>query len=118
MEKHLKILGVLFIIHGIFLITFGAIGVLMFMGGALIAGQSHLVAVLITVAVVIAGISVVRGVPEIIAGWGILQRKKWSRILGIIMAALDLLHIPLGTALGIYALWVLFNPESEKLLTS
>lgn len=118
MEKHIKILGVLFIIHGIFLITVGAIVMLLFMGGALIAGQSHLVAVLITIAAVIAGISIIRGIPEIITGWGILQRKKWSRILGIIMGALNLFHIPLGTALGIYALWVLFNPEAEKLLTS
>ena len=110
MEKHLKILGVLFVIHGVFLITVGMIVMLLFAGGALIAAQSHLVAVLITIAVVIAGISVVRGVPEIIAGWGILQKKKWSRILGIIMGALDLIHIPLGTALGIYALWVLFIP--------
>jgi hypothetical protein len=45
-----------------------------------------------------------------LAGWGLLQRKPWARVLTIVLAFLALFHIPLRTALGIYTLWVLL-PE-------
>jgi len=44
---------------------------------------------------------------SIICGVGLLQRKPWGRILAIVLAILSLIKIPLGTALGIYTLWVL-----------
>jgi hypothetical protein len=49
-----------------------------------------------------------------IAGWGLLQRESWARVLVLIMAFLALLNPPFGTALGIYSLWVLLPAESEK----
>ena len=33
----------------------------------------------------------------------------------MIVAVLNLLNIPFGTAFGIYALWVLLNTETEKM---
>ncbi len=36
------------------------------------------------------------------AGWGLLQREPWARILTLIVAFLSLFNVPLGTALGIY----------------
>ncbi len=41
------------------------------------------------------------------AGWGLLERETWARPLALILGFLSLLHIPLGTALGIYTIWVL-----------
>jgi hypothetical protein len=35
------------------------------------------------------------------------MRKPWGRILAIVIAILALIHIPFGTAMGIYTLWVL-----------
>jgi len=55
------------------------------------------------------------GVPGLVVGLGLLKRRPWARILGIVMSALDLTHIPFGTALGIYGLWVLFNRDAERL---
>jgi hypothetical protein len=52
-------------------------------------------------------------VPGLIAGFGLLARKRWGRIFGIIVAILDLFNIPIGTAFGIYALWVLTEPQAE-----
>jgi len=43
----------------------------------------------------------------LIAGYGLLQRRPWGRIVAIIASILALLKIPFGTALGIYTLWVL-----------
>jgi hypothetical protein len=55
------------------------------------------------------------GVPGLVAGVGLLKLRPWARILGIVISALDLAHIPFGTALGVYGLWVLFNRETERL---
>jgi len=51
--------------------------------------------------------------PGFAAGYGLLQRRVWGRVLGIIVAVLDLINIPIGTAVGLYALWVLTHQEAE-----
>jgi len=43
--------------------------------------------------------------------------KSWARIVAIIVGCLNLLHVPFGTALGVYTLWVLLNDESRDLLS-
>ena len=42
-----------------------------------------------------------------IAGWGLMARCPWARMLAIVLGCISLIHFPLGTALGIYTLWVL-----------
>jgi len=53
-------------------------------------------------------------VAGLITGWGLLQREPWGRMLAIVMGCLNLIHIPFGTALGIYTLWVLLPAQSEQ----
>jgi hypothetical protein len=60
---------------------------------------------------------VLTSLPGLIAGIGLLKFRSWARILGIVVAILNLIHIPIGTAVGIYALWVLLNRESERLFS-
>jgi hypothetical protein len=50
----------------------------------------------------------------IVAGWGLLERAPWARTLTIVLACFSLLHMPFGTALGIYTLWVLLPAKSEE----
>lgn len=47
------------------------------------------------------------GIAAIIVGYGLSQRASWARVAAIVFACLALLKFPLGTALGIYTLWVL-----------
>ena len=58
---------------------------------------------------------VVLSLPGIIAGIGLLKLQPWARILAIVISALDLLNVPIGTALGVYGLWVLLQAETERL---
>jgi hypothetical protein len=46
-------------------------------------------------------------------GWGLLNREPWARIMALVLGFLALIHPPLGTALGVYTLWVLLPAESE-----
>ena len=55
--------------------------------------------------------------PGLIVGIGLLKLASWARIAGIVLAIIHLINIPVGTALGIYALWVLFNKDTERLFT-
>lgn len=50
-----------------------------------------------------------------IAGWGLLQRDRWARIIVLVLGFICMFtNIPFGTALGIYTLWVLLPAESEE----
>jgi hypothetical protein len=67
--------------------------------------------ILIIVAVLMAVVSIA----GIIGGAAVLKRKEWGRILLLIVSFLNLWRIPLGTLLGAYTIWVLFNDEAIKL---
>jgi membrane-bound metal-dependent hydrolase YbcI (DUF457 family) len=58
-------------------------------------------------------IVLVKSAAGFLAGWGLLQREPWARMLTIVLAFLALFNIPFGTALGIYTLWVLLPAESD-----
>jgi hypothetical protein len=47
------------------------------------------------------------------AGWGLLRREPWARVVILIVGFLALFHVPLGTALGVYTLWVLLPTQSD-----
>lgn len=124
MRDHVKILGILHIVFGAIGIAIGLIILLVFGGLAGIVGvagdtgdtdRATGMAVLSIIGVVIFLFTLLLSVPSLIAGIGLLKYRSWARILTIVLSAIDLLHIPLGTLLGIYGLWVLLSPETEAL---
>jgi len=44
---------------------------------------------------------------ELIVGWGVLTLQSWARIVGIILAIISLLSIPIGTIIGLVILYFL-----------
>ena len=51
----------------------------------------------------------------IIGGIGLFTYKSWARILVMIVSAINCLNIPIGTAKGVYSIWVLMQPETIEL---
>ncbi len=51
----------------------------------------------------------------VIGGAGLLSYRSWARILVMIVSAINCLSVPVGTAKGIYSLWVLMQPETIDL---
>jgi len=51
----------------------------------------------------------------IVGGIGIFSFKPWARILVMIVSAINCINIPIGTAKGIYSIWVLMQPETIEL---
>ena len=48
------------------------------------------------------------------AGWGLMQREAWARVLVLVLAFISLFNIPFGTAIGVYTLWVLLPGQSQQ----
>ncbi len=53
--------------------------------------------------------------PGLVTGWGLLTYRPWARVLDIALSVFDLVHVPLGTALGAYSIWVMLQPETVEL---
>ena len=51
----------------------------------------------------------------IIGGIGLFSYKPRSRILVMIVSAINCLNVPVGTAKGIYSIWVLMQPETIEM---
>jgi hypothetical protein len=127
MASHIKVLGILHIALASMGIL-GAVVVLLIFGGlAGIVGVSDhsgngavgaaAIPIISGIAGLICVLLLAVSLPGFIGGIGLLMLAPWSRILMLIVSVLDLIHVPFGTALGIYGLWVLTKPESEALLS-
>ena len=57
----------------------------------------------------------IRAIVSAIAGWGLLERTQWGRIMAIIAAVICMLKPPFGTALGIATLVILLGYRNSAL---
>jgi hypothetical protein len=63
---------------------------------------------------VIGWLILVKAAAGFFTGWGLLQREGWARTFALVIGFVALLNVPLGTALGIYTLWVLLPSQSDE----
>lgn len=115
MEKHITILGALYIAFGIIGLLLALVAFVAIVGGGAIAGDAQVLAITGTVGSVVALIILALSIPDLIAGIGLLQRKPWGRVFGLILGCLNLFNIPFGTILGIYTIWALLKDETVPL---
>jgi len=112
MKTHIQLVAALHIAMGV-LSLLVAIAVFAFLGmaGGLVGSQGeHAAAGMIgIVAVVLGGFLAVLALPGIIGGWALLAGRSWGRPLVMVLGVIELIHIPFGTALGIYTLWALLR---------
>jgi hypothetical protein len=51
----------------------------------------------------------------IVGGIGLFSYRPWARILVMIVSAINCLNIPIGTAKGVYSIWVLMQKETIEM---
>ncbi|OLE57373.1 MAG: hypothetical protein AUG13_04345 [Chloroflexi bacterium 13_1_20CM_2_59_7] len=114
MERHLRTLGILWIVVGVlFLIpSIIALAVGSIAHVAIPGSEGMARALGPLVLYLIGGSLLVVGAGGICVGWGLMQRQPWARIAALILGILALFHPPFGTALGIYTLWVLLSNDA------
>jgi hypothetical protein len=123
MDQHVKIISVLFIILGVLGILV-AIGFFVLGAGtaATILSQDQGSDAQVGAAwaggcmTFIAALVGILSIPSIIAGWGLSKRKAWARVLTMILAVLSLPSVPVGTAIGVYALVIMLNDDTKRIL--
>ena len=117
MRSHVQVVAWLHIGLGALGIMGAGIAFLAIAGGGLLSGELEAIAVTGTLGILIAGFVFLISVPGIIAGVGLLKYRPWARMLTLVVAAFELLHVPFGTALGIYTFWVLLNERTKPLFS-
>jgi hypothetical protein len=45
---------------------------------------------------------------------GLRRRRPWARLVGLLLAVLNLFFLPFGTALAAYTFWVLMSDETRR----
>jgi zinc-ribbon domain len=116
LQRHVHLLGIFWVVYSVFSLLGGA--VLMIIANTLFGRWGpmgnqvpmFLHPLLSAVAVFV----IIKSCAGILAGYGLLQRLSWARMLAIVMGFLDVLHMPLGTALGIYTIWTLLSPGADR----
>ncbi len=108
--RHLSVLGVLWIvlsvmrlIPGLAMLVLGHMRFPFMMMPIPGPVRLFLAPFLSAIGLVISGFAIA----GLIAGWGLMAHCPWARMLAIILGCVSLIHFPLGTALGIYTIWVL-----------
>lgn len=114
LEQHVPILGWIHIISGAVFLVIGLVMFLLLAGLGLFAGAGDPDApfVLFIVGLCTGGLMFVLALPIMLAGWGLLRRKTWARVLALIVAVINIFNVPIGTAIGAYTLYVLLQPEA------
>ena len=121
MDKHVTILAILTSIWGALAILVGVSMLLLAVGPvAILSGPQG--EGLEIYAGFLAGLFAVMGLFAVLWGgahvWAaslVRRRQPLGRLLGLGLAVVNLLILPFGTALGIYALWVLLTNEGRRL---
>jgi hypothetical protein len=122
METHVKVLAILYLVFAGLSVLFG-LGILLLTGAVSgivgTSGDAGFAIPFIRLGGTAAAVFCFAwAIPGFVVGFGLLGRRPWARILGIVLSALSLMHVPFGTALGVYGLWILFNRDTERLFAA
>jgi len=115
MEGHIKAVGALCIGLSVIAILVGGFIFVLLAGIGFAVRDGDASAVLSTIGFIIGAFLTIISIPGIIGGVGLLNRREWARILVIVISALHLINIPIGTIIGGYSIWVLVQPETVRL---
>jgi hypothetical protein len=109
LKLHVTILGWLYIVGNAIFLLIGAFVFMLLAGIGVASGDSQAMAILSVVGTVVGALLAVIAIPGLVAGYGLLARKAWGRVLAIVVGILGLINFPVGTAIGIYAVLVLLQ---------
>jgi hypothetical protein len=116
MQRHIELVGLLLTMAGALSLVM-AVSLFLLGAGALSLGQAPGEEVAASLVALLFGVSgaaaVVLGVTSIVTGVGIRRRRPRARLLALAVAVVNLCVLPFGTALGIYALWVLLHDQAR-----
>lgn len=123
-ERHVRFLANLYSLWGALFGLAGLALLILAAGAATIAwapaqatsGGVGIAASLTAATFLVVGVlSLLWSVVHLWCGTRMRRYEPWGRMLGLGLAVLNVLLLPFGTALGIYALWVLLTHDGRRL---
>ena len=111
-EKHVTILGVLYIVRGALILLLGLAAFTVLTGIGALSGDNTALGVLGIIGTAAMTFMLILSLPSIIAGIGLLKHHEWARVMAIIVGCISLIDFPIGTALGVYTLIILLDDEA------
>jgi hypothetical protein len=120
--SHVDFVGVLFIVWGLLTTLVGVstlalgIGAVAMIASASRDGDASGFAAGVTAAVftALAIIAIVWGLAHVLVGVPLRRHRPWARLMALMLGSVDLVLLPYGTALGVYALWVLLSEQGKE----
>jgi hypothetical protein len=113
-QRHVTIVGWLYIVGNALFLVIGVFVFVMVTGVGLYTNDLEARSIMLVVGPSVGLLLTMLAVPGLAAGYGLIARKPWAHMLAIALAILGLLNFPLGTAIGVYALWVLLQSTTRE----
>jgi ABC-type glycerol-3-phosphate transport system permease component len=120
MDQHKKVLGIIYIITSVLQILVLTLLSLLwstifgFIMTEIEPNEARIVEFVFSILRFIPWIIVlVISIPTLITGFGLLNGQRWALMMALVLGCLKILSFPIGTAIGIYSIWVYL--ENEKL---
>lgn len=118
MRAHIDALGWLHVLWGLFgLLTGSALVILAWGTHASVAGIEPTPARAAPAVWLLGGFGLLLlagGAAMVATGRAVLRRARAGRPAALVLAVLNLLVVPFGTALAVYAFWALFNNDARR----
>jgi zinc-ribbon domain len=117
MGRHVHLLGVLWLVLGILTALSGVAAVIvahLIFGPGGVATENGAPPFIRPLVSMVGILFLIKAALCFLAGIGLLQRQSWGRVLAIVLGFVSLVHVPFGTALGIYTIWVLLSANAEE----
>lgn len=124
-QSHKKTLGIIHVVYGsLIAVTFIFIGSIVSILFPLIAdeisndvgrnAEEVLLLVESIIRIVFILLLIFSALPSIMAGIGLLQKKKWGIIIALIAGCISIFSFPFGTAVGVYTIYVFVENNKAK----
>lgn len=115
MERHIKLLGALYIIFGALFLIGAVVIYFSLIAAGVLSGDATAMFVTEIVGIVLGSFLLLVSIPGIIAGIGLLKYKPWAKTLALVIGIINLINFPIGTIIGVYTIWALMNSQTEKI---
>jgi len=107
MNEHRRILGIIYLVWGLFdlfLLTLAMIFVTRWL--PILVEEPEVVMVSDILTIIFSGLILFKSLPCIIGGAGLLNGKKWAETLVLVIGCIALFFFPIGTAIGVFTIYV------------
>lgn len=112
LEKHRTLLGTLHVALGASTLLAAIIVFTVIVGGGALSGHRLAMEITSQVGTSIAGLLTLLSLPGLIGGVALLARRPWAPYVIIGVSALNLMNLPVGTAIAVYSLWLLLKEDN------